>query len=144
MLLGTMFRRLSLLSPRLWASLPAAPAGGQPWASRSSCLGAWSGGAGPGSGLRSLNVASLAAASHSLPSVAHERRGSNTFVTRRGMATEVFERTKKHANIGSIGHVDHGALGAPLLTFSRGGLGCWAWLCRLLHLGVPGIGGTSS
>ncbi|KAK1858476.1 hypothetical protein I4F81_001081 [Pyropia yezoensis] len=103
-----MFRRLSLLSPRLWASLPAAPAGGQPWASRSSCLGAWSGGAGPGSGLRSLNVASLAAASHSLPSVAHERRGSNTFVTRRGMATDVFERTKKHANIGSIGHVDHG------------------------------------
>lgn len=124
-----MFRRLSLLSPRLWASLPAAPAGGQPWASRASILGAWSGGACPGAGLRSLNASSLAAASHSIPSVVHARRGGNTFVTRRCMATEAFERTKKHANIGSIGHVDHGALWAPLLGCACRGTGFRGRLC---------------
>lgn len=126
--LGTMFHRLSLLSPRLLGSLPAAPAGGQLWAARASSLGAWSGSAGLGAGLRSLHVSSLAAASQSVPSVVHARSGGNPFITRRSMATEAFERSKKHANIGSIGHVDHGALWAPPRYFA---CGCTGVLGRL-------------
>lgn len=134
--LGTMFRGLSLLSPRLLGSLPASPAGGQAWAARASSSGAWSGGAGLGACLRSLHVSSMTAGSQSVPSVVHTRSGGNPFVTRRSMATEAFERTKKHANIGSIGHVDHGALWAPPRSFFCGCAGFRGSLCGVLFSGA--------
>lgn len=78
----------------------------------------------------------MAAASHSMPSVGHAHSGGNSFVIRRGMATETFERKKKHANIGSIGHVDHGTLWAAPLGFACGCTWFRGRLCSLLSSGV--------
>lgn len=141
-----MFRRLSLLSPRLWAPSPAAPAAGQPWAARASSLGVC-GGAGPAAGLRSLSVASPFTIGLPVLSVMQARRDSAAFVTRRGMATEAFERTKKHANIGSIGHVDHGALTAShrasVCQYERDGcpreLSCYPARLRLVEQTSDGV-----
>merc|ERR1711988_413911 len=48
----------------------------------------------------------------------------NFFITNLKMAREVFERTKPHVNIGTIGHVDHGKTtltAAITMTLSLGG-----------------------
>lgn len=107
-----MLRRLSLLSPRLWAPPASGAAAGQPWAAaRATSLGVFSAGTGGPAGLRSLSAASVVGAGHPLLSVVSELPRGSGGITRRGMAVAAFERTKKHANIGSIGHVDHGTCG---------------------------------
>lgn len=106
----TMLRRLSLLSPRLWAPPASEAAAGQSWATARASVGVCSAGAGGPAGLRSLSTASVVGAGHPLLSLAEAPRVSGG-ITRRSMAVAAFERTKKHANIGSIGHVDHGTCG---------------------------------